>query len=119
MGIDGIGNKGPVPPAPAGATTGAPRATGVDRAFEVSRPAAAPPADVTRSALDRLEAGEIDVNGYVDAKVHEATAHLGALSPERLAEIRAALRERVAADPTLVELVRSAAGSVASPPRDD
>lgn len=127
MGIDGIDSKGPpAPPAPpvgkdgpAGAATRAPEAS---RAFEVDRPAApvaAAPAGVSRGALERLRAGEIDVNGYVDAKVHEATAHLGVLPPARLDEIRAALRDRMASDPALAELLRTVTGHIPAPSGDD
>jgi len=125
MGIDGIGKKGPpAPPAP-GPAGGAPRTHEPGRAFEVRQPGrSAPPApavpvDASRTALDRLRAGEIDVEGYVDAKMTEATAHLGPLPAARLAEIREALRDRMVSDPTLAELLRTAAGSVPAPPGDD
>jgi hypothetical protein len=120
MGIDGIGSKGPpAPPAPPGGKdgpAGATRAPDAGRAFEVNRPAA--PAEVSRGALERLRAGEIDVNGYVDAKVHEATAHLGVLPPARLEEIRAALRDRMTSDPALAELLRTATSHVPAPSDD-
>lgn len=122
MGIDSIGKKGPPVP-PAGGEVGGPaRSTGTGRPFEVSKPAptaAAGAVEASRTALERLRAGEIDVNGYVDMKVQEATAHLGALPPARLAEVQAALRERMAADPALVDLVRKATGAVPQPPADD
>jgi hypothetical protein len=122
MAIDGIGRKGPpAPPAPGG-PSGPPKADKTGRAFEVSRSAPPPAAgsvEVRPAALDRLRKGEIDVDGYVDAKVTEATAHLGPLPAARLAEIRAALRDRVLSDPTLADLVRTAAGSVPSPTGDD
>jgi hypothetical protein len=125
MGIDGIGSKGPpAPPPPGGAqgATGAARAPEAGRAFEVGRPAApvAPaPTEAPRGALERLRAGEIDVDGYVDAKVQEATAHLGPLPAARLDEIRAALRDRMTGDPALAELLRTAAGHASPPPGDD
>jgi hypothetical protein len=129
MGIDGIGSKGPPAPPPAGGPSGAApspaRGPEAGRAFEVPRstgaapPATATPVEPPRGALERLRAGEIDVHGYVDAKVHEATAHLGALPPARLEEIRAALRDRMTGDPALAELLRTAVGHVPPPPRDD
>ncbi len=120
MGIDGIGSKGPPvspPVAPtAGGPSGAARTGETGRAFEVGRPAPAAPTDVpnaTRSALDRLKAGEIDAHGYVEAKVDEATSHLAGLPPAQVDSIRAALRERVASDPMLVDLLRTATGGAA------
>ena len=125
MGIDGIGSKGPPAPPPPGGAQGPARAPEAGRAFEVGKaaaPVAAAPTQVaqaTPGALERLRAGEIDVNGYVDAKVHEATAHLGVLPPARLDEIRAALRDRMRSDPALAELLRTAVGHAPSPPSDD
>jgi hypothetical protein len=125
MGIDGIGSKGPPVPPPPGGAQGPARTPEASRTFEVSRsagtapPAAAAPVEAARGALERLRAGEIDVNGYVDAKVQEATAHLGVLPPARLEEIRAALRDRMSSDPALAELLRTAAGRVPAPPSDD
>jgi hypothetical protein len=69
-------------------------------------------------ALERLRAGEVDFGGYVDLKVHEATAHLSALPPVELERIRNALRDRLASDPTLVDLLHSATGETL-PPDDD
>ncbi len=125
MGIDGIGSKGPPAPPPpprAGGAEGAARPTEAGRAFEVGKaaaPVATPPSEVSRGALERLRAGEIDADGYVDAKLHEATAHLGALPPARLDEIRAALRDRMTGDPALAELLRTAVGHASPPPGDD
>jgi hypothetical protein len=122
MGIDGIGKKGPVGPPSGGEVGGPARSTVAGRPFEVSQGSpveAARPTDVTGTALARLRAGEIDVNGYVDLKVDEATAHLRALPRAQLERVRAELRERVAADPALVDLVRAATGSVPQPPADD
>ena len=127
MGIDGIGSKGPPAAPPPAGQRGVARSTEAGRPFEVSRSAPAAPTDAAavapRGALERLRAGEIDVHGYVDAKVHEATAHLAVVPPGRLEEIRAALRERMASDPMLTELLRTATGgaseAAASPPSDE
>jgi hypothetical protein len=122
MGIDGIGKKAPPVPG-AGGTTGAGRATETGGTFEVPKAAAAtqtaPVEASARSPLDRLKAGEIDLTGYVDAKVHEATAHLGPLPAARLDAIRSALRDRLASDPLLVDLVRTATGHAPAPLGDD
>jgi uncharacterized protein (DUF2342 family) len=127
MGIDGIGKKGPPAPPPPKEAGGPSRPTEAGRAFEVSRPV--PPGhaeqvragaiEAPRTALDRLRAGEIDVNGYVDLKVDEATAHLGKLPPVELEAIRSTLRDRLGTDPTLTDLVRTATGHAPQPPQDE
>ena|SRR5580658_9427322 len=122
MGIDGIGKKGPPTlPSPADAR-GPARAPEATRPFEVSKAAPAPQAgavEAPRTAMERLRAGEIDVNGYVEVKVHEATAHLAALPPAELEQLKSALRDRLGSDPGLVELVRKATGAIPQPPPDD
>jgi hypothetical protein len=116
MGIDSIGKKPPSPPLPA--TTGAggvSHGASVGRPFEVSGVQGAGKVDAVeapRTALERLRAGDIDVNGYVDIKVNEATSHLAALPPAELDRVRSALRDRMAGDPMLVDLVRTATGSI-------
>jgi hypothetical protein len=119
MGIDQIGKKGPPLPPPEGQTG---QIGGGQRA-EIARPFEVPSAPTTlsapqaaaleppRTALERLRAGEVDVSGYLDLKVDEATAHLAGLPAPELEAIRTALRERMASDPTLFELVRTAAGT--------
>jgi hypothetical protein len=66
--------------------------------------------DVAATApLERLKAGELDVDGYLNVRVEEATAHLAArLDPEQLAFIRSSLRAQLEQDPALVDLVRRA-----------
>jgi hypothetical protein len=121
MGIDSIGKKGPPTP-PSAEGVGGPSRKETGRPFEVSggaRAAEARPVEGARTALERLRAGEIDVNGYVDAKVREATAHLGALPPAELERVRETLRDRLATDPALVDLVRTATGAVPPPPPDE
>jgi hypothetical protein len=122
MSIDSIGKKGPPAPPPSGDVPGAARPAETSRPFEVSRAASTPQAsgvEAPRAALERLRAGEVDVNGYVDAKVHEATAHLAALPVGELERLRSALRDRLSTDPGLVELVRKATGAVPPAPSDD
>jgi hypothetical protein len=132
MGIDRIGKDGPSLPVPE--VGGSARAPSSGAAFEVSPATATPPAapslDPSRpashvepaqgvnGALERLQAGELDLHGYVDAKVQEATAHLSALPPVELENIRSALRERLASDPTLIDLLHTATGEML-PPDDD
>jgi hypothetical protein len=69
------------------------------------------------AALEGVRSGALDVNGYVDAKVEEATAHLSHLSPAQLGVVRDVVRNQVLADPHLAELVQQATGS--PPPKDD
>jgi hypothetical protein len=115
MGIDRIGKSGGVPPpAPPRGADSASRPEGAGHSFEVSKSSAAAPAagvDAT-TALERLRLGQIDLQGYLDAKVDEATSHLAGLPAGELSSIRAALRERLATDPALVELVRQATGQL-------
>ncbi len=61
------------------------------------------------SPLERLRAGEIDLQGYVDLRVREATAHLeGVLSPADLDAVRDQLREVVEDDPDVAALAKGA-----------
>ncbi len=125
MGIDRIG-KGGAPPVvpdagggdPIARTGAAPR---TDAAFSVERGAkadGAAPVDAA-SPLGRLQAGEIDVNGYVDLKVDEATRGLEGLSPTELGDIKQVLKDQLVSDPGLVDLVRNATGHVPSPPPEE
>ena len=132
MGIDRIGKDRPSVPAPEVGGPSGTRSSGA--AFEVPAATATPPVaphlDAARPALqvepssgvngplERLRAGELDLRGYVDAKVQEATAHLSALPPIELENIRSALRERLASDPTLVDMLHTATGEML-PPDDD
>jgi hypothetical protein len=133
MGIDRIGRT--PPPAPDPEVGGASRpgpTTSKNSTFQVpgSQASGTLPSSDARAvdpthaagaastALERLRSGEVDLQGYVDLKVDEATAHLSALPPAELASIRSALRDRMTADPSLVELLQTATGQ--SPlPRDD
>ncbi len=124
--VDRIGKGGP--PLPPAGPTGPTRAQETGKAFEVQKPAA-PEAQGARPAaevgattgptpLDRLKAGQIDLNGYLDLKVQEATAHLQGLSPVELDTIRSMLRDRMATDPALADLVKQATGHAPSVPED-
>jgi hypothetical protein len=75
------------------------------------------PAPSEGTLLDRLERGEIDLDRYLDAQVDAAVAHVeGPLGAAQVDFIRGVLREQLASDPVLVELVRRATGSI-PPPR--
>jgi hypothetical protein len=112
MAIDRIGRGGTsATPGVDGSSTARP----AGEAFEGARaPAAAAPGEAASSdAVDRLRAGTLDFEGYVRLKTEEATAHLTSLPPAQLESIRSALRERLATDPSLVDLVRMATGATA------
>jgi hypothetical protein len=118
MGIDRIG-KGAPPPAPetAGVDKRGPthETFSVDRGEGARKVEGSTAADAT-SPLARLRAGEIDVNAYADLTAEEATKGLEGLSPGELADIKKVLRDQMATDPALVDLVRTAAGTTASEP---
>jgi hypothetical protein len=126
MGIDRIGNKGP-PPAPSPekavvdrpSEAGAPFEIGSSAKTETRSPSQPASIDPPRAALERYRAGEIDFGRYLDLKVDEATAHLAALPAQDLQAIRSGLRDRLASDPTLIELVRTATGHVPDPLGDE
>ncbi len=134
MGIDGIGNGGRIPPGGSGGVGGAggPSATKeTGRTFDVHGPdhvdqakaGAAQQAQqaqqAERSPVERLRAGEIDVNGYVDLKVDLATKNLSGLSRVELDQIRATLKHQMANDPAVVDLVKQATGAVPSGTKPD
>lgn len=121
MGIDGIGKGGPPPVVPDAGGVDPSRATqGTEATFSVERGAKPATADGVDAAspLGRLRAGEVDVNGYVDLKVDEATRGLEGLSPTELGDIKQVLKEQMVSDPGLVDLVRNATGHIPSPPED-
>ncbi len=110
MGIDGIGKPGGpggiAPPQTGGVEdVSGPETFSVERSDDASNVDAASP-------LARLRAGEIDVDGYLDARVERATAHLAdRIEGEKLAFIRSSLRAQLEQDPALIELVKRATGS--------
>lgn len=130
MGIDGIGGKGakgPGAPDVAGGVDKARAPGAVDKTFSVDRAGRAGDAapiektgsvDAT-SPLARLRAGEIDVERYLDLKVDEATKPLVGLPPQDLSDIKQMLRDQLATDPGLVDLVKAATGKVPNPPQDE
>ena len=128
--VDGIGKGGPprgvggTPP-----TTGPAKPAETGKTFEVQKTREATASEILGSApvnishvnggaLDQLKAGKIDFNQYVDMKVDEATSHLEGLSPAQLDSIRSMLRDRMATDPELVDLVKQATGQAPSVPEE-
>ncbi|WP_394833608.1 hypothetical protein LVJ94_44585 [Pendulispora rubella] len=68
------------------------------------------------SPLEKLRAGQIDLNGYLDLKLDQATAHLQGLAPAHLDAIKKALREQLTTDPMLADLVKRASGQAPASP---
>lgn len=124
MGIDGIGKGRPPGAQGASATDKTAKPEGA-AAFHVDRTKPAAGVGATErvsaseaSALERLRSGEIDVDRYLDLKVDEATRPLEGLSPADLADIKHVLRDQLASDPGLVDLVKAATGATPSLPED-
>ena len=121
--VDGIGKGGPprgvggTPP-----TTGPVKPSETGKTFDVGKTREATaieaPVNVQNGALEQLKAGKIDFNQYVDLKMQEATSHLEGLSPAQLDTIRSMLRDRMATDPELVDLVKQATGQAPSVPEE-
>ncbi len=122
MAIDRVGKNGvPAPSPEASAPPRSKEATGSFGSLEASRAGAASSpvsVDTAHVALERFRSGQIDLHGYLDLKVDEATAHLSALPRVELDAIRSALRDRLATDPALIDLVRTATGKVPEPSDD-
>jgi hypothetical protein len=110
MSIDGIGKP------PGAAISGT---VGI-QGSEAARPAepfagvldAAPAAGSRVSAaLSGLQRGELTLDQYLDGRVNDATEHLsGKIGPEQLEFVKQSLREQMATDPVLVELVQRTTG---------
>jgi hypothetical protein len=106
MSIDGVGKPPGGPPGIGG--TGGIGKTG--EGFHVDGPKAAASTGGSE-ALGQLQRGEISVDQYLDTRVEQAVDHLkDKLSAEQLEFVRDSLREQLASDPVLVELVRRATG---------
>ena len=111
MGIDGIGKPPGASIGSVGGVSGGDAARGAEP-FTVDRSAPAAPSDRISAALSSLQRGELSLDQYLDGRVGEATSHLaGKLSPEQLEFVKQSLREELATDPVLVELVQRTTGS--------
>jgi hypothetical protein len=117
MSIDRIGKgSGATPAAGIGQPGSSSEVSKAGAEFKVPKSDAV--SSVAQAPLDRLRAGEISVSQYLDIKVSEATSHLDRrLSTEQLGFIRNSLREQIASDPMLVELVKASTGSL--PPQNE
>jgi hypothetical protein len=115
MGIDGIGKP------PGASIGGIPSVPGGEAArpaepFSVERGVPAAHGSRVSAALSSLQRGELSLDQYLDDRVTDATSHLsGKLNPDQLEFVKQSLREQLATDPVLVELVQRTTGSVAAP----
>jgi len=113
MGIDGIGKP---PGAGIGGIGGTPGKDGVQAAepFKLGASPEAASGGKVSAALSSLQRGELSLDQYLDGRVSDATSHLvGKLSPDQLEFVKQSLREQLATDPVLVELVRRTTGNTA------
>ena len=117
MGIDGIGKGGGSPPASGIDRSASPSATEVGSSSTEFKVGKAEPSEGSDAAsLDQVRSGAISVSQYLDLKVNEATAHISdRLSAEQVSFIRQSLREQLATDPALVDLVKAATGQLPPP----
>lgn len=113
--VGGIGGGGPPGPGKIGGTPGpiAPSTTGpsapTGAKFGETLGVGKSEQATAASPLERLRAGEIDLKGYVDLRVREATAHLeGLIGPADLEKIQDELRDVIENDPDVAALVKSA-----------
>jgi hypothetical protein len=115
MGIDGIGKP------PGAGIAGVGSATSTEGAhaaepFKVDPSAAATAGGKVSAALAKLQRGELSLDQYLDGRVDDAVSHLvGKLSPDQLEFVKQSLRDQIATDPVLVELVHRTTGSVPAP----
>jgi hypothetical protein len=106
MGIDNVGNKGPIAPTIARPVE---KVRSV-RPFEVEKKSSSSQVEAAqpKTPFEHFQAGNVDVNGYIDMKVQEATSHLQTLSSRQLESVRSILRDHVSNNPVLSDLVGSA-----------
>lgn len=110
MGVDGIGSGGRPLPGVGGGELDPARGAGPEAAQGADASGGTRPAEAT--LLEQLRRGDIDLDRYLDVQVNAAMSHVSsALPPAQLDFIRETLREQIASDPVLVELVRRATGA--------
>jgi hypothetical protein len=115
MSIDGIGKP---PGASIGGIGGAAgtEAAHATEPFKLEPSARAAAGGQVSAALSSLQRGELSLDQYLDGRVSDAVSHLvGKLSPEQLEFVKQSLREQMATDPVLIELVQRTTGSAPAP----
>jgi len=109
MAIDGIG-KSPISGAPGSADLTGISKTNSETEFAIKtaeRPASAQSIDGT--LVDRLHAGQLTRDEYLDLRADEAVRHLvGQIPADKVNLIRATLREQLDTDPLLMAMARRA-----------
>jgi hypothetical protein len=112
MAVDGVG-KPPIPgvSGPAASISNSERPAKAE--FHIESPGGLSPtakvSSVSSDLLDRVEAGQITQQQYLDIKSEQAVAHLvGHLPTEQIELIRATLRDQLSNDPLFERLVRQA-----------
>lgn len=114
MSIDGIGKPPGAGIGGVGGTTGTEGARATEP-FKVDASAPAAGGGKVSAALASLQRGELSLDQYLDGRVSDATSHLvGKLSPDQLEFVKQSLRDQMATDPVLIELVQRTTGSVPS-----
>ena len=112
MSIDGIGKPPGAGIGGIGGTAGKEGARPVE-SFKLDSSAPAAGSGKVSAALTSLQRGELSLDQYLDGRVSDATSHLvGKLSPDQLEFVKQSLREQMATDPVLIELVQRTTGSV-------
>ena len=117
MGVDGIGGGGGRPVRDVGAAAATTPKDAISEAkLGEAKAAHAVGGPRGSEALEQLRRGEIDLDRYLDTRVGEAVRpYEGKLPPAQLDFVRQSLREQLATDPVLVELVRRTTGAVPTP----
>lgn len=114
MGIDGIGGGRP-PSGPLGGATGPSKAGGEGFSVDRGSTTSATQQAGASADLERLQAGEISLNDYLQTRADKAVAHLEAVvPPDQLAVIKEQLIHQMKQDPTIATLVQRATGMLPS-----
>ena len=64
----------------------------------------------------RVRSGELDLAGFVEAKIEQSVSHLK-LSPEALGDVKDMMREKMMRDPLVIDWIAELTGARA--PKDE